>query len=106
MSRNAGNYENSDFGEISSNSAKCKISQKYANEFNITLLRLADSGKFRKIRQICQNYADEFNRYHPALLADLTNLAILAILVTSAKFRQIRQTIKSAKIMQMSLSTY
>ena len=34
MSRNAGNYENDGFGEISLNSPNRKISQNYANDFN------------------------------------------------------------------------
>ena len=60
MSRNAGNYENGDFGEISSNSPNRKISQSYAND-------LAILAKFPQIRQISQNNANGFIRCYPAI---------------------------------------
>ena len=41
-----------------------------------------------KVRQISQNYANGFNRCHPAMMEDL---AILANLASWAKFRQIGQ---------------
>ena len=52
------------------------------------LADLAFLTKFRQICQISQNYASDFNKCHPATMADLERLADLAIL---AKFRQISE---------------
>ena len=42
------------------------------------LADLAILAKFCQIRQLSQNYAYDFNKCHPAMMADLADLAILA----------------------------
>ena len=41
------------------------------------LADLAILAKFRQIRLIGPNYANDFNRCHPAMMVDLADLAIL-----------------------------